>query len=791
MTKGIDDLVFSYIPSFAQYIYDHHLSDYIKQEVSFSRKMNIPIWEQFRALSDEEIISGSSAYYARFLLSVAKNRSAENLAEGIRNFRQDLLDHISRDHLTPEDIILTHAARKQAMMHFISQYTCDAALIVKLVEEMNTIFTRFDIESTNTYFELLNEKMDEEKSIKDKLFSTSPGFYYIYDIANDVQVLPSERLFKTLGYNRYDYAGNNHFFKEIMHPEDLENSIHYVASLSNMAEGEVRFFEYRLRNAHGEYQWMRNYESVYKWTDSRQPAMLLGVAFDISKERFYTEEIRLREEELLEAQRIAKVGAFTWDIQNNAVTSFSANLESLGLCEGDSFLEIMANVHPTDRKRVTELYQKAVAGKREYDIEYRCNIMDRERYLWSRGRVVLEDNEPRYLRATVMDVTEHHQMVHKLQRSEELYKQAQALNRIGNWSWEINSNQVQWSDELYKIYDLSPKSEQITLERYLSFIHPDDIDSRSHMLSEQIGNPGHREYYFRVTTNNGTEKILYGQSEVLIDEYGKPYKMIGTCQDVTEQKTLEKTLYDRTIQLQKSNASLKVFAYISSHDLKEPLRKISLFGDRLRLLNKTKLDEQSNGLLNTIIQSSLRLQQMIDEILSVSKINADEHFEHCSLNEILEEVVSGLEIQVREHNAVINYDHLPDAFVNPIQMRQLFTNLISNSLKFSRAGEPCIISVTCDTPPAEDLKEAGLDSLSRHVRIRVEDNGIGFQEEYAEKIFAIFQRLHDKSAYKGSGIGLAICREIVAHHGGIIRASGVLHEGAAFTIILPVNIHTN
>ncbi|HTF29312.1 MAG TPA: PAS domain-containing protein [Flavitalea sp.] len=789
MPQGKDDMIFSVVPHFARFVLVSHLDDFIRKEIQFSRALQIPLWEQFRDLSEEDIITQSLEFYKEFLEAIAENKCRENLNNSIVKYRLDLLMHVKRAEITPEDLLLGHASRKKALLYFLERYTSDPKLIIDIVQEINSIFTEYDVAAADAYIELLAEKVDEECSIKEKLFNTSPGFYYIYDIMKDIQVLPSDKLFKALGYNCNEYAGNNQFFRQLMHPEDIANSVAYFSSLKNIMEGEVRFFEYRLRSANGEYRWLRNYESVYKWTNEGEPHQLLGVAFDISQERFFAAEIMSKEEALSEAQTLAHMGAFTWDIQRNTVSGFSRSLSSLGLVQGNSFEEVLSNVHPTDKPQVIKIFNKAIQGKRAYECEYRCIADNRERILWSKGKVTYIDGVPRFLKATIMDVTDQHHMVRKLQRSEELYKQAQSLNKIGNWSWNFNSDRIQWSDELFKIFGLTPQSEQITYERYFSFLHPEDCKSRNEIIQDQIKNPGHREYYFRIITADGKEKILYGQSEVLTDEYNVPYKMIGTCQDVTEQKTLETKLFDRTVQLQKSNASLKVFAYISSHDLKEPLRKISLFGDRLRLLNEKKFDEQSNGILNTIIQSSLRLQQMIDEILSVSRINADEHFEQNSLQSILEDVLLNMETQIQEKGAVINYDALPVAFVNPIQIAQLFSNLISNALKFSRPQVIPTIMISSDSPSIKEINEAGLDNSKQYTRLTFTDNGIGFQEQYAEKIFAIFQRLHDKSAYKGTGIGLAICREIAGHHGGTISARGILHQGAIFTVILPLGIH--
>ncbi|MET0298568.1 MAG: PAS domain-containing protein [Flavitalea sp.] len=785
MSSRNEEMIYHAVPSFARFIIDKHLDEYIATEVRTSIEMKIPVWEKFAHVPIEVLIENSSEFFGQFIKDAAENGLKSNLERSIRHYKLDVLKNVGRHQITPEDFLLTHEARKKTLRHFLHLYTGDAQIMLRILDELDHIFLQFSVAATNAYINILNNIADEEQSIKRKLYSTSPGSYYIYDLENDIQILPSERLFEKLGYTKEDYDGNKHFFKQIMHPADLASSLNYIAALGNVVEGEVRFFEYRLKAAGGEYRWIRNYETVHKWSGTGLPSQMLGVAFDITQEHHYEEEIQLKDEALAEAQDLAHIGTFSWDLEKNKLTGFSHNLEKLGLRQGNTFEEVIGCIHDVDKPRVLQIFEHAIAGKTAYECEYRCTIDDRERIIWSKGRVVYVDDKPKFLKATVMDVTNQHQMVRKLQRSEELYKQAQVLNKIGNWSWKIGSDRVQWSDELFRIYGLEPQSELITLDRYCTFIHKDDIRQRKEMLDEQINNPGHREYYFRINAADGKEKIIYGQSEVLVDENGKGYKMIGTCQDVTAQKTLEKNLYENTIQLQKTNASLKIFSHISSHDLKEPLRKISLFGDRLRMLNNDKLDDQSRTILQTIIQSSLRLQQMIDQIVSVSRINSEEKFELTDLNCVLNDVLGELSTHIISKNAKINADQLPKLVVNGNQLRQLFMNLIGNALKFSKTDPSPVISITVDKPSLKEINGTGLENMSSYIRIRIKDNGIGFQDIYAEKIFAIFQRLHDKAAYPGNGIGLAVSREIVNHHGGIIHAQGFPGEGSIFTIILP------
>jgi light-regulated signal transduction histidine kinase (bacteriophytochrome) len=251
--------------------------------------------------------------------------------------------------------------------------------------------------------------------------------------------------------------------------------------------------------------------------------------------------------------------------------------------------------------------------------------------------------------------------------------------------------------------------------------------------------------------------------------------------DPESDKVLSKYIED----LKRSNRGLEEFAYIASHDLQEPLRKISTFSGRLALRYSDIMDDEGRMYLERIIASADSMRMLMDSLLEYSRLTTvDQPTVRTNLGFILKQTTSDLELIIEETGAVVNVEGLPFIIAVPSQMKQLFTNLLSNAIKFRRPGIAPVITVRTEAPALEDEAYLPSDSRSYH-RIVIEDNGIGFEGEYCERIFGIFQRLHGKSEYPGSGVGLAICRKIAEAHGGAIRAENVPGQGARFIILLP------
>jgi PAS domain S-box-containing protein len=1316
-----------YLPSYADYLLKNHLREYAEQTIHFCQELNLPLLKAIEGMGHENMVLLSMESSKEFLTYLAQNRAEEQIETALIKWIKNQLPVIDQKDIGSEDITLLTYIRKKTFLYFITSYSKNVNTIISLVQEIDLFLTRYETESTNTYIDLLRTRIREQSYLNEKITNTSPGLIYLFDLStySFIYINQSGEEFFGLSQNELIKLGNKGMEK-LVHPEDLPKTIELLKEISASKEDDTWAFEYRLKNYHGEYIWMNNTISIFKRDNNNMPLEIIGNMINIQKEIKINEQLKLRETDLRkseelykQAQALSHIGHYSLNLETKEIYLTD---EIKRICELDAdksvfhYSEMISLRHPDDAEMVEKIMKNAFENQEPFDFDFRIitknaklktvhaigeimagdektprqmvgtfqdvteryEILEQLRksdarhkqaealthigsYVWdldtlelewsdemfriygmeptpdrklnsesirrfnhpedaepvinaiatsikekqphdlyyriklddgiikilhARGEVVFENDRPSKLIGTAQDVTEKQTLIRRLRQSESMYKQAEELANMGNWRWDIANKKLEWTDQLYKIYGLEPQSEEITIERFLNFVHPQDrppieesvrkgfpedfidftfriitdsgkektirsiaqlqrnkrgqiinvigteqdITERQLLISRlqeseklykqaqalaRIGNwsmdlktniftwsdemyhiyemeeekefnleewagymhPEDKEEVLQhlqeclrnktpydkhhriVIPKSGKVKMLHRKGEFIYDEKGEAIKLIGTTQDVTEpfriqqelkenqtfirkiadatpsiiasynintgqytfiseglqkllgydpkevkekgaaffagiihpddlepimaknlkalneanrpenreqsdivefvyrmrhadgaylwfhtygtvfdrnsngevehvlnisldvtdqyeairtieeqehfiehiadasptvlyvydiasdsiayvnreiffvlgytreeilamgsdvtqnlyhpedihllperklsnkkiaesdimlqyecrmhnkegewqwflvrevvfktdekgnvlqivgaaldisrRKEMEKTLLQNSFQLEQSNASLEEFAYVASHDLKEPLRKISTFGDRLVASQVNNLTQEGKVYLSKIVDASQRMQTMINDLLSISMISGNKSFEPYSLQKILEETLQTLEYKIEQKNAIIKADPLPEANIIPSQFRQLFQNLLSNSLKFVRDDVQPIITITCAYLKQHEVAHYQLAAAEKFLKIEFSDNGIGFENEFAGRIFAIFQRLHGRSEYEGSGIGLAICKKIVEHHGGVIYAAGVPDQGASFTIILP------
>jgi PAS domain S-box-containing protein len=1066
---SLDNLV--YLPSFAQYILQHRLNDFVAAELRISEEVNIPLMKFLGSISTEQIAEMVKKGAEELLTSLAQNRAKHHVETGVKKWMGNMLPVLKKEDITAEDITVIMYVRKKTMLQFLPEYSKNSDQLVQLMQEIDLFIFHAETTYTNTYINLLKEHLSETISKEEQISSQLRENEYLYKRAEAITHLGSykwdirtneltwsDELYRIYGLDPEKDSTGFDYISSFNYPEDTPKvRQEYSAAIQ---EKRPYDFYYRIKTKSNHTKILHARGELVQNTSSEVTA-IIGTVQDVTEKQNLISKLRRNENLYKQAEELVNMGNWNWDVKSNKLEWTDHLYRIYGLepqSEEITIDRFLSFIHPDDRDQVANGINE-IHSKDLLDYTFRIITAKGETKILRSIAQVQKDEKGNavIVIGTKRDITEKQTLIDRLQNSEKLYKQAQALAHVGNWTWDLKIDNFEWSDEMYKIFEIE-KRKKLTYEEWLDYVHPDERQDIQDYLNECLEEIKLYDKIHRIVLPSGKIKTLHRKGEILCDETGKPVKMIGTTQDITEEyrtqhelrenqtfirkitdatpsiiasynvhtgkyvfiseglekllgydtnavmekgvdffveivhpddllqmmqknsaaleranadpdrndlveeftyrikhkngyyrwfhtygtifdrnsagkvehilnisldvteqieatqkikeqehfiqqiadasptilylydvenqsivyinreiffvlgylpdevinwkdrlteklyhpddygllparkesnknfqqadsmmqyecrmknnegewrwllvreivfktdeqgnitqilgaaldinrrKEMERTILQNTLLLEQSNASLEEFAYVASHDLKEPLRKISTFGDRLVATQSDNLSSDGKIYLQKIVDASQRMQTMISDLLSISMISNNTSFETCSLQKILEETLQTLEYKIEQQNAIIKSDPLPEAKIIPAQFRQLFQNLLSNSLKFIRPGVQPVITISHTVLKADHAIHYQLAPANQYHKLEFRDNGIGFENEYAGKIFAIFQRLHGRSEYEGSGIGLAICKKIVEHHGGIMHANGVPDEGATFTIILP------
>ena len=387
------------------------------------------------------------------------------------------------------------------------------------------------------------------------------------------------------------------------------------------------------------------------------------------------------------------------------------------------------------------------------------------------------------------DITDALKSKEEIQTTRELLDETEELLQFGSWAWDISTNTVSWTAGLYSLLGYTPQelAGRIGFEFYLSHVQEEYIQAFKDIIQRAISEKNDFSYEYIIKTSTGALKNISTKGKLVKDDHDEVVKILCINRDITALRSFEKEQERNIRELNRSNRDLEEFAYIASHDLQEPLRKISMFTERLKAKYDKSLDKEGELFIERILISAANMRTLIDNLLDFSRTNRRSHtFDQVDIRTILEGVISELELKIEETKADIKVTGtFPVLEAVTSEMTQLFSNILSNAIKFRKQHVRAEINVHAAKLGKSEKQLLGLPLNSNFHKIEVQDNGIGFEPEYSDKIFQIFQRLNGKSEYPGSGIGLAICKKIVEKHNGLIFAKSRPDEGATFTVILP------
>ncbi len=440
-------------------------------------------------------------------------------------------------------------------------------------------------------------------------------------------------------------------------------------------------------------------------------------------------------------------------------------------------------VHPDDRAEDLKLWRHAVIARGPCDYEHRLRRHDGHYKYFSVHAVPVfgHDGQIREWAGIHSDITQRKLTEHYLRDGErQLRELADAMPQIV-WSARPDGHFDYYNR---RWYDFTGRALGVGDAGWADVVHPDDLEESLARWQSALASGAAYEIEYRLKGQDGSYRWFLTRALPIRDPQHSITRWFGTSTDIDARKRTEEQLRSSTVMLVQSNRELEEFATVASHDLQEPLRKIHSFVGCLRDEHFAKINADGRAYLDRIQSATTRMTVLISDLLEFSRVSSQgKPLIPVDLNDVIVGVVSDLEARLIQTGGRVEITELPTVASDQVQMRQLLQNLISNALKFHRKGVAPVVRVSAEIDDSPD----GRPHTGGTCRISVADNGIGFDEKYLDRVFTIFQRLHGRGVYEGTGIGLAVCRRIVERHGGTITARSQLGVGSTFIVTLPLH----
>ena len=579
---------------------------------------------------------------------------------------------------------------------------------------------------------------------------------------------------KVIGYSQKELLSQP--FIDFVHPDDREATL---TELKKLTRGRPTVnFENRYRCQGGTYKWL-----AWNAFPAPEEGILYAVARDITEQKKAEQVLRLTQFSVEHAGD----AVFWIDKNGQFVYVNEAACQSLGYSRSELMQMGVPDIDPNFPQSAWPLRWQEVTAKQSLTVDSIHQTKNGTCFpVEVRGNyLVFEQQE--YICAFARDIRDRQIATAALKASQERFELAMRGSGDGLWDWDPKTNEVYYSRRFKEILGYQDQEFANHFDSWVEHIHPDERLNVMEALYNHLYHSSSYDIEYRLRTKSGQYRWIRARGQAIWNEQGRATRMAGSIGDITPLKEAESALHrtnqelerrveQRTAELTRSNQELEQFAYIVSHDLQEPLRKMKSFSQLLAKECQGQLtdNEKVHRYLDYIIDAAERQRNLIQALLNYSRLGRNDSPKvSIDLGAVIEKVLEDLSVTIVETQATITVSELPTVQASATQMAQLFLNLIGNGIKFRGEASPSI-RIEAQLQPEEWL-------------ISVQDNGIGIKPQYAKRIFQIFQRLHSRSEYSGTGIGLAICRKIVEDHGGRIWVASEPGQGSTFYFTLPVS----
>ena len=795
----VKQLQFDHLPDYARFLCENKVSELALEQYRISRELKIPLLSHFAHLSKEQLIEFSEEGLRKALTALADNQAAKFIEDSVSNWINNNMPQLSRNQISPEDITLLSFIRCKIFRDALPYYTADQKLSIQLMEEVNAFTSVQDTVSMRTLLQIQQELHEQAQQIarignwsmdlKTQSIAWSNELYRIYELE--------------LNSTLRDLSSFNH-------PEDAELVRREIAF--SQQTGRPHDFYYRIVLPDGREKHLHALGQVFK-NELGIAERMFGTLQDVTSLKIIEKEHQEKEYFIQKIAELTPSIITVYDVKsggflfiNKAIQTIMGYRQEEVLKKGTEFF--MQIMHPEDLPRILAENQAAMekaAQKNLPDVPdhmqeftYRLRHANGQwRWFHTFGTVFERgvDNEIETVINVSLDVTEQMMFDSTMRRhAEEFRKQEdryfKMIDEVEDYAILLLSTEgiiENWNNGAEKIKGY--KAVEIVGKHFRIFYPPEDRENKlpEKLILEatQKGKARHEGWRVR---KDGTR--FWGNIVItaLHDKQGNVIGFSKVTRDLTQLKLAEDErrrytheLENKNRELEQKNKELESFTYIASHDLQEPVRKIRIWANRIE--EKENVPVDIKDLLDRIQSSSIRMQKLIQGVLQYSQTDMlQAPRDITDLDLVLDEVLLDLSESLQEKHILVEREHLPTLSLMRLQFVQLFSNILSNAIKYSRTDISPYIKITCTLE-----RESGNDQGDEKTfyAISFTDNGIGFMQENADKAFELFRRLESGPLYSGTGIGLAICKKIVNNHQGTISASSELGKGARFTIRLP------